>query len=191
MLMALNYFDIFNEFLDLSPAHACRVSCRIFKVCFLRHPRCIFLFLQILEVLRSLYGDDNVSDLEEFYFRRWGTDPFHYGLFTTWPVPAYFSETVTQRLASKVGRVFFAQEAGTGAEGTELAKFAASDAAVEQLLRCVNEGDCEDGFEPAEGGEGGEGGQEGEDEDDDDELYGCVRVLKKEGKTRKVDPEDE
>ena len=55
-------------------------------------------------------------------------------------------------------------------------------------LRCVNEGDCDD-YEPVElrpgGVEGGLGGED-EDEDDDDELYGCVRVLKKEGKTRKV-----
>ncbi|XP_072050311.1 uncharacterized protein [Amphiura filiformis] len=64
---------------------------------------------EILNVLRNIYGEDNVPDPVEFYMSRFATDPDFYGSFPTWPI-GIIPNDAQMRLRANVGRVYFAPE---------------------------------------------------------------------------------
>ncbi|XP_072050313.1 uncharacterized protein [Amphiura filiformis] len=41
---------------------------------------------EVVEVLKNMYGEDNVPEPTEFYMSRFITDEDHFGQFTTWPI---------------------------------------------------------------------------------------------------------
>ncbi|XP_072050179.1 uncharacterized protein [Amphiura filiformis] len=70
---------------------------------------------EILEVLRNIYGEDNVPDPVEFYMSRFATDPDFYGSFPTWPI-GIIPTDAQMRLSANVGRLYFAPEGAGSVE---------------------------------------------------------------------------
>ena len=123
-----------------------------------------------------MFGEERVSNLEDFYMERWASDPLHYGLFSTWPVPANVPADTSQRLAAKVGRIFFANQASDANIGMTSGTIGASVRAMEQLTSCIRGEECQD-YRPT---------MDARWDNKDDQLYDCVLIPKKPGKTRKV-----
>ncbi|XP_072046958.1 uncharacterized protein [Amphiura filiformis] len=136
---------------------------------------------EVMDVLKNMYGEENVSELEDIYFKRWASDPFHYGTFTTWPIPAQVPEDAHDRLAAKFGHVYFADDAESEKDiGRLSGTLEATKTAMEKMIRCdeVEGGNCPDEYKVTPYMEC--------EQKDGRELYGCVLIEKKEGKTRKV-----
>lgn len=68
---------------------------------------------EVLDVLRSMFGTENVPDPVAFIYPRWSLEPWAYGSYSDWP-PGTTLE-MHQNLRANVGRLFFAGEA-TSAE---------------------------------------------------------------------------
>ncbi|XP_072050883.1 uncharacterized protein [Amphiura filiformis] len=104
---------------------------------------------EILEVLRNIYGEDNVPDPVEFYMSRFATDPDLYGSFPTWPI-GIVPMDAQMRLSASVDRVYFAPE-GAGNEFIGILRGSIADgmAAAEAVIGCLLEGECEE-YSPAE-----------------------------------------
>lgn len=68
---------------------------------------------QILEVLRSMYGAENVPMPTAFMYPRWSTAPWAFGSYSNWPPGTTLEQH--QNLRANVGRLYFAGEA-TSAE---------------------------------------------------------------------------
>jgi polyamine oxidase len=68
---------------------------------------------EVLKVLYSMFGRENVPDPIAFLMPRWSTTPWAYGSYSNWP-PGMTLE-MHQNLRSNVGRLWFAGEA-TSAE---------------------------------------------------------------------------
>ncbi|KAH8685850.1 putative flavin-containing polyamine oxidase [Tricladium varicosporioides] len=68
---------------------------------------------QIMEVLRSMFGKDNVPEPLDFMYPRWSTESWAMGSYSNWP-PGMSLET-HQNLRANLGRLWFAGEA-TSAE---------------------------------------------------------------------------
>ncbi|XP_072050014.1 uncharacterized protein [Amphiura filiformis] len=105
---------------------------------------------EILEVLRNMYGDDNVPDPVEFYMSRFATDPLLYGTFPTWPI-GIVPMDAQMRLRANVGRVYFAPAGAGSAEfiGIYRGSIADGEAAAEAVIGCLLEGECDE-YSPAE-----------------------------------------
>ncbi|XP_072051252.1 uncharacterized protein [Amphiura filiformis] len=105
---------------------------------------------EILNVLRNLYGEDNVSDPVEFYMSRFATDPDLYGTFPTWPI-GIIPEDAQMRLRANVGRVYFAPEGAGDVEniGIPLGSVRDGAAAAEAVIGCLLEDECDE-YSPAE-----------------------------------------
>lgn len=68
---------------------------------------------QVLEVLRQMFGDDNVPEPTAFMYPRWSATPWAYGSYSNWP-PGLTLEG-HQNLRASNGRLWYAGEA-TSAE---------------------------------------------------------------------------
>ena len=68
---------------------------------------------EVLEVLYTMFGKENVPDPIDFMYPRWSTEPWAMGSYSNWP-PGYSIET-HQNLRANLGRLWFAGEA-TSAE---------------------------------------------------------------------------
>ena len=68
---------------------------------------------QVLDVLRSMFGAENVPDPIAFMYPRWSLEPWAYGSYSNWPPGT--SLEMHQNLRASVGRLYFAGEA-TSAE---------------------------------------------------------------------------
>ncbi|KAL8698870.1 MAG: hypothetical protein Q9224_001653 [Gallowayella concinna] len=64
---------------------------------------------QVLNVLRDMFGAENVPQPIAFTYPRWSLEPWAYGSYSNWP-PGTTLE-MHQNLRANVGRVFFAGEA--------------------------------------------------------------------------------
>ena len=126
-----------------------------------------------------MFGADTVTTLEDIHVERWASDPFHYGLFSTWPIPANAPGDSMRRLAGKVGKVFFVNHASDPFIGMTSGNFGAVGT-VMQLLPAYLRGEVCPQYEPDMSVNFGV-------RMENDKLYTCigVRVPKGEGKTRK------
>ncbi|KAL8721307.1 MAG: hypothetical protein Q9225_001967 [Loekoesia sp. 1 TL-2023] len=68
---------------------------------------------EVLDVLRSMFGNENVPDPVAFMYPRWSLEPWAYGSYSDWP-PGTTLE-MHQNLRANVDRLYFAGEA-TSAE---------------------------------------------------------------------------
>lgn len=68
---------------------------------------------EVLDVLRSMFGAENVPEPIAFMYPRWSLEPWAYGSYSNWP-PGTTLE-MHQNLRANVGRLYFAGEA-TSAE---------------------------------------------------------------------------
>ena len=68
---------------------------------------------QVLSVLRTMFGAENVPEPIAFLYPRWTLEPWAYGSYSNWP-PGTTLE-MHQNLRANVGRLYFAGEA-TSAE---------------------------------------------------------------------------
>ncbi|XP_072051251.1 uncharacterized protein [Amphiura filiformis] len=107
---------------------------------------------EILNVLRNIYGEDNVPDPVEFYMSRFATDPDLYGTFPTWPI-GIIPEDAQTRLRANVGRVYFAPEGAGNVEyiGIPRGSFRDGAAAAEAVIGCLLEDECDE-YSPVEPG---------------------------------------
>jgi polyamine oxidase len=64
---------------------------------------------QVMEVLRKMFGAENVPDPIAFMYPRWSLEPWAFGSYSNWP-PSYTLE-MHQNLRASVGRLWFAGEA--------------------------------------------------------------------------------
>ncbi|CZR54829.1 related to amine oxidase [Phialocephala subalpina] len=64
---------------------------------------------EALDVLRSMFGKDNVPGPIDFVYPRWTKTPWSYGSYSNWP-PGYSLE-MHQNLRANLGRMWFAGEA--------------------------------------------------------------------------------
>ncbi|KAK3696293.1 hypothetical protein LTR37_018029 [Vermiconidia calcicola] len=66
---------------------------------------------QVMEVLRTMYGAENVPEPTAFMYPRWSKEPWAYGSYSNWP-PSYTLE-MHQNLRASLGngRLWFAGEA--------------------------------------------------------------------------------
>lgn len=134
---------------------------------------------EVMGVLRLMYGEENVSELEEIKYDHVTGAP-HYGTFETWPVDVTNPPDLHRRMGARVGKVFFADQAGSEVHlGRQLGGEEEAERVVGEILECMK-GECPPEYSPVPYLQC----------TDDSDLYGCVKVLKKEGKTRKVFPED-
>ncbi|KAL9604236.1 MAG: hypothetical protein Q9219_000634 [cf. Caloplaca sp. 3 TL-2023] len=68
---------------------------------------------EVLDVLRDMFGAENVPEPIAFMYPRWSLEPWAYGSYSNWP-PGTTLE-MHQNLRGNVGRLYFAGEA-TSAE---------------------------------------------------------------------------
>ncbi|XP_072051250.1 uncharacterized protein [Amphiura filiformis] len=103
---------------------------------------------EILNVLRNIYGEDNVPDPVEFYMSRFATDPDLYGTFPTWPI-GIIPEDAQMRLSANVERIYFALEGAGDVEyiGIPRGSFRAGIAVAEAVIGCLLEDECDE-FSP-------------------------------------------
>ncbi|KAL9637820.1 MAG: hypothetical protein Q9164_001963 [Protoblastenia rupestris] len=98
---------------------------------------------QVMDVLRNMFGAENVPEPIDFLYPRWSLEPWTYGSYSNWP-PGTTLE-MHQNLRANVGRLFFAGEAtsqqyfgylhGAYDEGRDVA---------EQIVGCINRmGSCD------------------------------------------------
>lgn len=85
-----------------------------------------------------MYGQSVVGVIEEFYFERWATNPFHYGSFSTWPVGADSPVDAMERLQGAVGRLHFAQDATDVAIGTVSGSVTAGEREARKIIACMS-----------------------------------------------------
>lgn len=101
---------------------------------------------EVMAVLRSMFGAQNVPEPIDFMYPRWSTEPWAYGSYSNWP-PGLTLES-HQNLRANLGRLWFAGEA-TSAEYygfLQGAYFEGRDAA-ETVADCVSgnkTGTCKD-----------------------------------------------
>ena len=95
---------------------------------------------QILEVLRKMYGVENVPEPTAFMYPRWSLEPWAYGSYSNWP-PGTTLE-MHQNLRANVGRLWFAGEA-TSAEyyGFLHGAYFEGQAVGQEVAACV-QGKC-------------------------------------------------
>ncbi|EJT96963.1 amine oxidase [Dacryopinax primogenitus] len=65
---------------------------------------------EVLEVLREMYGAENVSECTAFYFHRWHANPYTRGSYSNWPA-SYLPAAQTNLRAALSARLLFAGEA--------------------------------------------------------------------------------
>ncbi len=64
---------------------------------------------EVLEVLRKMFGAENVPEPVAFMYPRWSLEPWAYGSYSNWPVGTTLE--MHQNLRANVGRLYFAGEA--------------------------------------------------------------------------------
>ena len=69
--------------------------------------------MQVMDVLRKMFGADKVPEPIAFTYPRWSLEPWAYGSYSNWP-PSFTLE-MHENLRASVGRLWFAGEA-TSAE---------------------------------------------------------------------------
>ena len=97
---------------------------------------------QVLEVLRQMFGEENVPEPIAFLYPRWSLEPWAYGSYSNWP-PGTTLE-LHQNLRANVGRLYFAGEA-TSAEyyGFLHGAWFEGQAVGEEIAGCVKgNGSC-------------------------------------------------
>ncbi|KZO89693.1 amine oxidase, partial [Calocera viscosa TUFC12733] len=114
---------------------------------------------EVLEVLRGMYGPENVSDVTAFYFHRWNSNPYTRGSYSNWPA-SYLPASQKNLRAALSARLLFAGEAtsyeylgflqGAHLEGRK---------AAESIAHCLREGGArgclgQDWFEDILAGQG-------------------------------------
>ncbi len=127
-----------------------------------------------------MYGEENVSELEEMRFDRWATNPQYYGTSATSPIGINVPEDSNRRMGERFGRVFFADMTGSAKNiGRVIGGEEEAERVVKEIIQC-KETECPPEYEPTPYYSNGKC--------EDDQLYTCVgmRVPKGEGKTRKV-----
>jgi len=99
---------------------------------------------QILEVLRNMYGAENVPMPTAFMYPRWSLEPWTFGSYSSWPVGVTLEQH--QNLRANLGRLYFAGEA-TSAEyfGFLQGAYFEGQLAGEAVANCLNhDGNCTD-----------------------------------------------
>jgi len=140
---------------------------------------------EIVQVLGLMYGEENVSELEEIKYSLLINNPNFYGDFSTYPVPANIPQDLHQRMGARVDRVFFADETASAVNiGRQIGNEEEAERAVDEIMECIA-GECAAEYEPTP-----YWGMPQCEKEDGGELYGCVKILKKEGKTRKAHHHD-
>ena len=121
-----------------------------------------------------MFAAHEVPNPTEVHMERWGTNPFHYGTQSTWPIPANVPSDSLHRIQAHVGRIFFANDAAHDQFlGTTAGTILASEISTARIIGCLLGEDCSE-YKPRENSD-----------DKHDVLYGCVKMPKKHGKTRK------
>ncbi len=64
---------------------------------------------EVMDVLRDMFGKNNVPDPIAFMYPRWSLEPWAYGSYSNWP-PGTTLE-MHEKLRANVGRLYFAGEA--------------------------------------------------------------------------------
>ena len=64
---------------------------------------------QVLDVLRDMFGAENVPEPIAFMYPRWRLEPWAYGSYSNWPIGT--SLEMHENLRANVGRLYFAGEA--------------------------------------------------------------------------------
>ena len=98
--------------------------------------------MQVLGVLRNMYGVANVPEPTDFYMSRFCTDPELYGTFPTWPIGCTPKDAQT-RLKAHFDRVYFAPEgASTKYIGIPYGSVVGGKDAATRVARCRIDGEC-------------------------------------------------
>lgn len=94
---------------------------------------------QVLEVLRNMFGEDNVPEPTAFLYPRWSFQPWAFGSYSNWPPGVTLEQH--QNLRANVERVFFAGEA-TSAQyfGYLQGAYTEGKLAGETVAECVKQG---------------------------------------------------
>lgn len=99
---------------------------------------------QVLEVLRNMYGAENVPMPTAFMYPRWSLEPWTFGSYSNWPIGVTLEQH--QNLRANLGRLYFAGEA-TSAEyfGFLQGAYFEGQFAGEVVASCLNQGgNCTD-----------------------------------------------
>lgn len=97
---------------------------------------------QVLEVLRKMYGPENVPLPTAFLYPRWSLEPWTFGSYSNWPIGTTMEQH--QNLRANLGRLYFAGEAtSTQYFGFLHGAYYEGQAAGMAVAECVNgHGDC-------------------------------------------------
>lgn len=129
---------------------------------------------QILEVLRQMFGDDEVPEPIDFMYPRWGKKPWAHGSYSNWP-PGLTLEG-HQNLRANTDRLWFAGEA-TSQEyyGYIQGAFFEGRRAGQKVAACVNgKGDPGECSADTDGGDNGQRHYEVLEGTTTEEEYGSV-----------------
>lgn len=129
---------------------------------------------QILEVLRQMFGDDEVPEPIDFMYPRWGKKPWAHGSYSNWP-PGLTLEG-HQNLRANTDRLWFAGEA-TSQEyyGYIQGAFFEGRRAGQKVAACVNgKGDPKECSANTDGGDDGQRHYEVLEGTTTEEEYGSV-----------------
>jgi polyamine oxidase len=92
---------------------------------------------QVLEVLRNMYGAENVPMPTAFMLPRWSLEPWTFGSYSNWPQGTSLQQH--QNLRANLGRLFFAGEAtSTEYYGFLQGAYYEGQEAAMTVLACMN-----------------------------------------------------
>lgn len=104
---------------------------------------------QALNMLRRMFGAENVPEPLHFMYPRWGMEPWAYGSYSYWAVG--YAVQQHENLRANVGRLWFAGEAlETKYQGTVHGAWLVGQTVGARLVHCLrgNQTACE-GWKPA------------------------------------------
>ena len=92
---------------------------------------------QVMEVLRNMYGKENVPTPTAFMYPKWSLEPWTFGSYSNWPQGTTLEQH--QNLRANLGRLFFAGEAtSTEYYGFLQGAYYEGIEAANTVLACLN-----------------------------------------------------